>query len=353
MASDSLPPSGYPYYGAEPYFQFEVDSSQFTDLQITFDVDIEGNWANSSDNHICSWSNANGGAYDGTPRLDFTPVTKNTWYAARTATASTAGPSSTIGFRINEIGAKPTGTDPRVVLDNVVLTGCGVPVPPTIAKAFSPDPVAVNSVSTLTFTLSNENNVTLGGVTFTDSLPTGLQVAATPAASTTCGGSPKWSPSAGETTLTFGSPTGATIPARVGTMNGTCTAQVDVTATTAGPHPNVSGYVSYLSGGTTVANYGPGGSATASLTAVLPPSIAKGFSPDPILAGGTSTLTFTLTNPNPNNALSGVAFSDPFPVAPGAMTVAAPLATSNTCGGSLLDNLGGALAAGDAAIRLL
>jgi hypothetical protein len=31
---------------------------------------------------------------------------------------------------------------------------------------------------------------------------------------------------------------------------------------------------------------------------VLPPVIAKQFSPSPILAGGTSTLTFIITNPS-------------------------------------------------------
>src|SRR4029079_9159987 len=140
---------------------------------------------------------------------------------------------------------------------------------------------------------------------FTDALPTGVQVAATPAASTTCGGTPTWAPAAGATTLTLGSPTGATIPA-----NASCTAQVNVTATTGGPHNNVSGYVSSAETGQ---NTGATGSATATLTAVLPPVIAKNFSPDSILQNGVSTLTFTLANPNLGNAISGVAFSDVFP----------------------------------------
>jgi uncharacterized repeat protein (TIGR01451 family) len=65
-----------------------------------------------------------------------------------------------------------------------------VPQPPTISKAFSTNPVAVGGTSTLIFTLTNENNVALTGTTFTDNLPAGVQVAPTPAASITCGGSP-------------------------------------------------------------------------------------------------------------------------------------------------------------------
>ena len=93
---------------------------------------------------------------------------------------------------------------------------------------------------------------------------------------------------------------------------------------------NVSGYITSNETGT---NTGPGGSASASLTAVLPPSIAKHFAPDEILAGGTSTLTFTITNPNQDEDLLGVAFADTFPVVPGAMVVApAPNVTIADCG---------------------
>ena len=49
------------------------------------------------------------------------------------------------------------------------------------------------------------------------------------------------------------------------------------------------------------------------MTALLPPTIEKAFGTDPILAGGTSLLTFTIANPNPSDGLSGVAFSDTYP----------------------------------------
>jgi len=87
----------------------------------------------------------------------------------------------------------------------------------------------------------------------------------------------------------------------------------------------------------------------------------KSFSPSPMGTGGSSTLTITLNNPNaaPSQGgagLSGVSFTDLFPTAPGRMTVASPLATSNTCGGTLTDNdaldADTTLEAGDGSFRL-
>lgn len=612
-------PPGYPLSGAAPYFQFEVDATKFTNVAITFDADVDGNWAAKANNHLYVWSNSNGGAYDGTARLDFTPIVVNTWYTNNTATASTTGSSTTIGFRINEIGAKGTGTMPRVVLDNVIISGCGIAEPPTITKAFSPNPVAVGANSTLTFTITNPNLATLSGISFNDYLPSdnlqgtvsvtnsntavvgagtafktqlvagsivsipstpvnlpntvsatngsqtvttssgfsgnlvagsvisiasvdytvaavgsdtsltltsiyggatasgltaggykrytvatitddthltltatyggttasgltmgaGLTLAGAP--TTTCGstvtgvtGSSAISLApnslAGTVAVTNGSPNvvgtgsnfvnslavgdpvsiadvnytvltitdathialstnyaGATVAnppgltmltgsqlkgtvqvtnasanvvgtgtnftgqlavGRLVSINGvnytvatitsttamtispvyagtnatgltmttglaglaTCTVTASVKANAAGVRANVSGIITSTQSGNNTTSTGY---ATANLTAVLPPVILKGFSPDPIASGGQSTLTFTITNPNQNNALSGVIFTDTFPVAPGAMTVAAPLTTTNTCGGTLYASNGTTLLAASAAsIRL-
>src|SRR5207244_2726082 len=131
--------------------------------------------------------------------------------------------------------------------------------------------------------------------------------------------------------VNFGQTTGANIPA-----SGSCTASVNVTATTAGPHTNVSGFISTTEGGT---NSGAGGSATASLSAILPPSIAKAFGTDPILVNGTSLLTFTITNPNASDTLSGIAFADTYP---GGLVNMSPLPpVGNTCGGSVVAVAGG------------
>ncbi len=107
------PPPGYPLYGAAPYFEFLIDTSNYSGVQAVFDVDLEGNWANSNDNHIYVWSNADGGSFGSTPVLDLTPIARNAgWYLSNTATATATGSSNT-AFRINELGAKPTGTAPQ------------------------------------------------------------------------------------------------------------------------------------------------------------------------------------------------------------------------------------------------
>jgi hypothetical protein len=84
-----------------------------------------------------------------------------------------------------------------------------------------------------------------------------------------------------------------------------------------------------------------------------PPTIAKSISPSTLLAGNRTTLTFLISNPNLNDSLSGIAFSDTYPSG----TVNSDQTTypsTNTCGGSLtaatgvgsLSLSGGSIAAG-------
>jgi len=255
----------------------------------------------------------------------------NTWASFGSITVNSGlNPSGLTFFRIYPFNSGNTNSGSDSNIDNVTFAGCAAALQPAIAKAFAPSPVAVNGVSTLTFTLTNPNTAPLTGAAFTDSLPSGVQVAATPAASTTCGGSPTWAPAAAATSLTF---SGGTIPA-----SGACTVSVNVTATTAGPHGNVSGTLSTTESGTNINSVG-----SANLTALVPPSIAKGFNPTPILAGGTSTLTFTIINPNQNDAISGVAFSDTLPVSPGAMKVGpSPSPVTSGCGSPTFSPVAGA-----------
>jgi hypothetical protein len=163
---------GYPTNGTAPYIEFSVDTSNYTGVEIMFDFDLEGNWAAGNNNHIYVWSNANGGTFDSTTRLDVN-ASKTAWISNNLASASTTG-TSTTAFRINEIGAKGTGTNPSINLDNVKIYGCRVLDDPTITKSFSPNPVAVGSASTLTFVVSNPNTASSGiltGIDFNDYLP--------------------------------------------------------------------------------------------------------------------------------------------------------------------------------------
>jgi uncharacterized repeat protein (TIGR01451 family) len=59
-----------------------------------------------------------------------------------------------------------------------------------------------------------------------------------------------------------------------------------------------------------------------------------------MLANATSLLTFTITNPNPDDPLAGIAFADTYP---GGLVNVSPLSppVANTCGGSLTASAGG------------
>ncbi|HEY9420556.1 MAG TPA: IPTL-CTERM sorting domain-containing protein [Thermoanaerobaculia bacterium] len=222
-----------------------------------------------------------------------------------TATTGGAKVNTTGNVTSTNGGTGNTGTDTLTVVS-----------PPSIAKAFSPNPISVGGVSTLTFTITNPNaGTSLTGVAFTDTFPAGLEVAATPNVTTTGCGSPTFAPAAGNTSVSF---SGGTVAA-----SGTCTVTVNVTATTGGAKVNTTGNVTSTNGGT-------GNTGTDTLSVAAPPSIAKAFSPDPIIVGGVSTLTFTITNPNAGTSLTGVAFTDTFPV--GLEVAATPNVTTTGCG---------------------
>ena len=284
-------------------------------VTITFDVNPESSWANPTNNSVYVYSDVDGAGFNTILTNDTIP--KNAWTAGLTATAVNVGDVTT--FRINAKGRnQATAT---LLIDNIVFTGCAVPEHPTITKAFSPNPIEVGGTSTLTFSLINPNTaVALTGVTFTDSLPTGMSVAAITsfgANSTNCTAG-TWTHAVSDTTLSF---TGGEIAAST-----TCELTVDVTTSVAGPSTNVSDFISSTETGT---NDTSTGSATDTLTAVLPPEIDKVFSPNPIVEGGTSTLTFTITNPNQDDEITAVAFDDSLPA--GVEVAGTPNAVTANC----------------------
>jgi uncharacterized repeat protein (TIGR01451 family) len=180
---------------------------------------------------------------------------------------------------------------------------------PSISASFNPGNIALNATSSLDFTITNPNAGTaLTGVGVTDTLPAGVTV---PNGSTTaCGG----------TLATAGSSislSGASI-----VPSGTCQFSVTVTGTTSGTKINTSGVVT--------SDQGAGNQAVAVLNVAWPPSILATFSPSTVGLGLTSSLTFTLSNPNPALALTGVAFTDNLPAG-----VEFQPGTSNACGGTV------------------
>ena len=103
---------------------------------------------------------------------------------------------------------------------------------PVFTKAFSPDTIAPGGISRLTFTIDNGANlIDVGSLAFTDAFPSGLVVAGTPNASTTCGGT--FAPGASDVSLAFA---GGAVAA-----GDACAISVDVTSAVAGSYPNTSG----------------------------------------------------------------------------------------------------------------
>ncbi len=314
--------STYGYKDAGQYIDFVVDTSKYTSVFMGFYV-ANASPANGPATLVLSYNNGAG----------FTTIntTNNPAAAFTLHSIDLTGLTSTTGnttFRLTATGAKNNSSGASLDYDNITFSGCAVPVPLTMTKSFSPSPVAVNAASTLTFTVVNPNaNIPLTGISFSDTLVSGLTV--TTGSSTQCGG-----------TLTRTSPSSISFSGGTLAAGSSCTITATVTATTAGSHVNVSGFVSSIQTG---ANTSATGVASASLTALLPPGIAKQFAPSPILSGGTSTLSLAITNPNENDALSGVAFTDTFPVSPGNMVVSTPAVFSTSgCGTPIFTPAAGA-----------
>ncbi len=209
--------------------------------------------------------------------------------------------------------------------NTVTISACALPsVPPTITKSFSPATIDAGGVSTLTLDLNN-SNTTSASMTdaLTDTLPAGLVISGN--ASTTCGGS--LLADAGGSTITL---SGGAIPA-----NGSCTVTVDVTAADAGSYIN-----SIPAGGLKTTGGDNSAPAVSTLTAVpvagVAPTLSKAFTPATMNAGGTSSLTITLTNASNTAATLTAPFVDNFPSG----LLLSGDATS-TCGGTVTGSAGG------------
>ncbi len=316
------PPPGIRTYGwpkngpintaTYPYIQFAVDTSKYSQVALQLDAQRKAN--GPTDDAV--YYSTDGSTW--TSKSTFASTTSWATYGAYSFTGQTNTGGVTY-FRIYGFGANATSSGNDMNLDNISFTGCGTPVPGTISKSFSPDPVAAGSTTSLIFTLANPNTgVAFSGVSFTDTLPGGLTV--TTDSSSQCGGTLS---TTAPRTISF---SGGTLAA-----GASCPVTVPVTTTASGVYDNVSGFVSSTEGGT---NTGTSGIATDSLTVLAPATMSKLFAPNPILAGGTSTLTFRITNPNLNDVLTGVAFSDTYVA--GLQNAATPNAATTCTGGIVI-----------------
>jgi len=189
--------------------------------------------------------------------------------------------------------------------------------PPAFSKAFVPTSVAINTPSTLTFTIDNSANPVDGmALDFTDNFPVNMVVATPGNAVTTCTGGTLTAVD-GTTSLTY---TGGTV-----STGASCTLSVDVIVSSEGDFVNTTGDLT--------SDLGNSGTASDTLTAFSAPAFSKVFSPTNVPVNFPSSLTFTVDNTI--NTVSGTAldFTDNLPAG---MEVASPANATTTCTGGTL-----------------
>ena len=211
----------------------------------------------------------------------------------------------------------------------------------TITTGF-PGTIYPGENTRLQITLSNSNeSAAISSVAFSNSLPgtlpNGLRIAG--AATYLCNGGLN----IGTLTAALGAQTivlaGGVIPPRAGGTDGSCVIEVPVTAGTSSG--NSATYTYTIDAGAVTGNDGV---AVANVGAVnqsinvrqlAPPVITKAFASNSVILGGApTTLTITVTNPNPVS-LPGFSITDVFPVLGGQsiIRVAADPASTSTCPG--------------------
>ena len=225
----------------------------------------------------------------------------------------------------------------------------------SVQKNFNPTTISPGQPSTLTIIVSNTAQAAATGVAFTDTLPDGGggEVVVNSLTSYTCR-NPDGSNAATTGSVSVANNrlivlSGGTIPAGAGSLPSACTIVASVTSTAPGTHINTIPV-----GGVTSTNQGSNtqeGTATIIVNPFVAATIDKTFSAaDSAVLHGGEPGSYTVTINNPNlAALTGAGFTDTLP----ATVVIAGAATSNTCGGSVLDGANGALGDGDTAFKLV
>lgn len=161
-----------------------------------------------------------------------------------------------------------------------------------LGKSYDLTTIGIGSSSTLTFTITNSiGNPAQSGLAFTDTFPAGLTV--TGISSTTgCGGTTSYS--ASTVTLASGALSAGT---------SSCTFTATVRGDTAGSYINNSTRFSGLGGLLDTSE----AAATVNVRRV---ALTKSYDSANISIGGSSTLTFTLTNASGNPAQTNLTFTD-------------------------------------------
>ncbi len=226
-----------------------------------------------------------------------------------TRTASTTGFQATGATALGDLAAVPAAAG----------------LPPIITKSFATNPVAVNTNSLMTITLTNPNPIRMTGVNFTDTYPVGLVNNGGATVSNTCISATIGSVAVvtdGTTTVSANAtnPGVTTLTNGIIPPNGTCTITVNVQSATAGAYTNT------IPAGAVTSSFYPASTTPASDVLVVGRAkLDKAFS-GALIEGGTTTLTYTLTSAT----AFAVSFTDTLPAG---LRVAAVPAVGGTCTG--------------------
>jgi uncharacterized repeat protein (TIGR01451 family) len=196
---------------------------------------------------------------------------------------------SQLGIRMRNGQTSEDGNDAS--FDNVEA----LDATPQLDKSFSPEVLNVGAPSQLTFTITNTSELAAkNGWAFTDTLPTGLVVAAPAAAATTCTQPTTIKASAGDGTIA--------VAGNLAAGMNYCTVTVNVTSAVKGSYTNGPQDITDEKG------INPPGPATVTFTTNADLQIEKSASPSPATPGSDETYTLQVTNNGPDAAEEVVVF---------------------------------------------
>lgn len=197
--------------------------------------------------------------------------------------AATLFDGSQLGIRMRNGQTSEDGNDAS--FDNVEA----LDATPQLDKSFSPAVLDVGAPSQLTFTITNTSELAAkNGWGFTDTLPTGLVVAAPAAAATTCTPPTDVKASAGAATIS--------VAGNLAAGMNYCTVTVNVTSAVQGTYTNGPQDITDETG------LNPPGPATVTFTTNADLQIEKSASPSPATPGTDETYTLQVSNKGPDTA---------------------------------------------------
>ncbi|MET7376367.1 DUF11 domain-containing protein, partial [Micromonospora arida] len=227
----------------------------------------------------------------------------------------------TVGLRLYNATASGVGNDVAFDLPQIV------DVTPQLDKAFSPTTIGQGQTSTLTFTITNTDDLQAkNGMSFTDNLPG--NVTATGVNSTTCSGATVTAP-AGATSVDFAGNLDLNVDS--------CTISVQVTSTVVGSYtdtgcvaPDGSTIPGCESNFPTIVGINPPGSTTLTVIPTVDLAVVKTASPSPYVPGTPFSYTVTVTNGGPSDAV-GATLTDPLPAPLSGFTWTCTASAGSTC----------------------